>query len=92
MVKGYLVLTAVMSIVCLTLYGIDKWRAARGLRRIPERTLQLAALCGGWPGAWTGQEFFRHKTQKLRFRAVLAFISLFHVALIGWWMVDRLGY
>ena len=90
MSKAYIALTAAMSLLCFALYGIDKWRATRHLWRISERTLHVAALLGGWPGAWIGQQFFRHKTQKLGFRATLALITLCHFALIGWWLFNRL--
>jgi uncharacterized membrane protein YsdA (DUF1294 family) len=34
---------------------------------VPERTLHLLALLGGWPGAILGQRHFRHKTRKVSF-------------------------
>ena len=47
----YLTLTVIVSPVCFAAYGLDKRRAARQMDRIPERTLHLLALVGGWPGA-----------------------------------------
>jgi len=75
-----------LSAFAFLLYGRDKAAARRGARRIPERTLHVVALLGGWPGAWLAQRVFRHKTRKQPFRAIFwgtvvlncsALISLF---------------
>ena len=52
------------SAVSFALYGQDKRAAQRKQWRIPERTLQLLAFAGGWPGALLGQALFRHKHRK----------------------------
>ncbi|MFB9643349.1 DUF1294 domain-containing protein [Agromyces lapidis] len=59
-----------LSIVAFAAYGIDKAAARRGAGRVPERTLHLVDLVGGWPGALAAQQLFRHKTRKRRFRRV----------------------
>lgn len=41
-----------------------------GSWRVPENTLHLLALLGGWPGALYAQQTLRHKTQKTSFRIV----------------------
>nr|WP_056164353.1 DUF1294 domain-containing protein [Leifsonia sp. Leaf325] len=56
------------SVLSFVLYGVDKGAAVAGRRRIPEATLHLVAVLGGWPGAVVGQTVFRHKTQKASFR------------------------
>jgi uncharacterized membrane protein YsdA (DUF1294 family) len=61
----------IASIITLALFGIDKRAATLGRRRIRERTLNLWALAGGWPGALLGQRFFRHKTIDRWFRVAL---------------------
>ena len=73
---------AAVSFVTFVVYGIDKRRAIRGRRRVPERTLHLLELLGGWPGAILGQALFRHKRRKLSYMAVFAMIVAVHVA--GW--------
>jgi uncharacterized membrane protein YsdA (DUF1294 family) len=78
----YLFLLCVMSPVCFALYGIDKRRARRQQQRISERTLQLTAFAGGWPGAWLGQRVFHHKTEQFRFRMVFRLIVLLHAGLL----------
>ena len=72
-----------MSIVCFAAYGLDKRRAAKGSRRVPERTLQLLAFVGGWPGALLGQKVFRHKTAKLSFLIVFWLAVVLHIAIVG---------
>jgi len=79
----YLSLVFVMSLVCFAAYGLDKRRAANGSRRIPEQTLHILALLGGWPGALLGQRQFRHKTKKLSFLIVFWCVVVLHVAVVG---------
>ena len=62
---------AILSLYAFALYGIDKRRAIRGQRRIPEHRLLLPALFGGWTGAYLGSRIFRHKTAKKRFAFML---------------------
>jgi uncharacterized membrane protein YsdA (DUF1294 family) len=59
-----------MSIVAFVVYGVDKRAAGTGRRRVPETTLHLIAVLGGWPGALIAQQAFRHKTAKRSFRRV----------------------
>lgn len=80
--KFYLFLVVLVSPICFVLYGIDKRRAARRQARISERTLHVAALVGGWPGAWLGQRVFHHKTDKLLFRIVFWSIVGLHVCFL----------
>ena len=61
---------AVLSILTFFTYAIDKIAAIRGMRRIPEDTLHLLALLGGWPGALLAQFLVRHKSVKPSFQRV----------------------
>jgi len=45
----------------------DKQRAIRQQWRIPERTLLLLSLFGGFIGIHLGRQHFRHKTQRWYF-------------------------
>lgn len=80
---AYLLLVAVASTIAFVVYGIDKRRAGTDARRVPERTLHLLALAGGWPGALYAQQRFRHKTQKVRFRVVFWGTVALHVAVVA---------
>ena len=82
-VAVYLGIVLLMSLACYVVYGWDKRSAAKGGRRVPEQTLHMLALLGGWPGALLGQRHFRHKTKKLSFLFVFCCIVLFHVAMVG---------
>src|SRR3546814_17304610 len=50
------------------MYWLDKEAAQGGAQRIPESTLHLVDLLGGWPGALIAQQQFRHKTVKRSFQ------------------------
>lgn len=73
-------LYAVASAITLIAYGIDKSRAIQQRRRIPERTLHLLELLGGWPGALVAQPLFRHKRRKPAYMIVFFGIILLHAA------------
>ena len=68
--KGLLFATAAVSLVLFCLYGIDKFRAKRGARRIPERVLLVLGFLGGAAGALCAMNLFRHKTRHWYFWAL----------------------
>jgi uncharacterized membrane protein YsdA (DUF1294 family) len=78
-----------VSLTTFVFYWVDK-RLARIRRftiRIPERTLNLLALAGGFAGAWLGRALFRHKTnirKHWEMFAILVLGTLIHTALIYW--------
>jgi uncharacterized membrane protein YsdA (DUF1294 family) len=80
---AYVAVVAIMSFVTFIAYGFDKRRARTDGRRVPEKTLHLMALFGGWPGALMGQRIFRHKTQKLSFRIVFWLCVAIHVIVVS---------
>lgn len=83
--KFYLIWLAVASVTTFILYGFDKARSKqKGAWRIPEATLHLLALVGGFPGGWAGRSVFRHKTQKGFFLFVLTVSTIIHLALAYW--------
>ena len=71
-----LVAYLLMSLVTYLVYALDKSAAKRNEWRIPENTLHLLALAGGWPGAMLAQERLRHKSIKQPFR------TLFRITLV----------
>lgn len=82
----------VVSLLTLVIYGADKLAARQGWRRVPEATLLVFGLLGGWPGAILGQRLFRHKTQKQPFRTRFALsvaLNLTAVLTAGYWLYFR---
>lgn len=68
----------VVSIFAFFAYRSDKRRAEAGDWRIPETTLHLTALLGGWPGAFLAQRTFRHKVSKVSFQLTFWAVVLLH--------------
>jgi uncharacterized membrane protein YsdA (DUF1294 family) len=80
----------ILSLAAFALYAIDKMSAAQGARRVRESTLHLAALLGGWPGAYAAQQLLRHKTVKQPFQAIfitcvsLNIFALMFYSIVQW--------
>lgn len=74
---GAIIYLLVVNLIAIRKMETDKAAAEygrflpKGFRRsrIPERTLILWALIGGWPGMWLAMRSFRHKTRKRNFKA-----------------------
>ena len=63
----YYVAPTAMCIFSFWVYrtlAYDKKRAQTDQWRIPESTLHVLELLGGWPGSFVAQRRFRHKTSK----------------------------
>ncbi|HAU5676084.1 DUF1294 domain-containing protein [Citrobacter europaeus] len=73
----------IANILTLAMYGADKMAARRAWRRVPESTLLLFGVVGGWPGAIAGQQIFRHKTQKQPFKTYFIISVIVNVSVIG---------
>lgn len=80
---GHAGVMAALSIATFIAYGVDKRRAKKKLRRIPERTLHRLSWLGGVAGGWLGRQGFRHKTHKRGFASRLSFASLLHAGIAG---------
>ncbi len=79
----------IVSLFTFVAYRSDKRRAEAGKWSIPESTLHVAELAGGWPGAFLAQRRFRHKTTKLSYQVVFWIIVLVYQlvaidSLVGW--------
>ncbi|MCA1770716.1 MAG: DUF1294 domain-containing protein [Halomonas sp.] len=72
------------SLAAIILYRLDKLAAQQGRRRIPESTLHLVAVMGGWPGALLARRWFRHKTRKQPFGMILWSCAVLNVCLVAW--------
>ncbi len=83
---GYL---ASVNLLAFTVYGVDKRRAKKDKRRVPEKTLFLLAIIGGSVGAWAGMYTFRHKIRHWYFVWGIPAILLVQVALAVWLTVQK---
>ena len=73
----------VLSLATFLAYARDKRAARRQARRIPELTLHLLELAGGWPGALLAQRALRHKNRKLAYQFAFWACVLLHEATLG---------
>ncbi|MDI1318582.1 MAG: DUF1294 domain-containing protein [bacterium] len=75
--------TALASAWAFILFGFDKWRAGRGGARVAESTLCWVSALGGWPGAFLGLVFFRHKSAKPSFQLKFGAAFFFWAGLVA---------
>ena len=80
-ILGYLL---AVNIATFFLYGIDKYKAKRGLWRISEATLLTIATIGGSIGACAGMRLWHHKTMHKKFRYGIPLISIMQIALVAY--------
>ena len=78
-----LALYGVVSLLSITLYGLDKRAARKQTWRVKERTLHTVDLLCGWPGGFVAQQLFRHKRRKGRFMLVFWASVALHVLIWG---------
>lgn len=76
----------VVNIAASALFGIDKWCAVRGCRRISERMLLSLVFVGGSVGALAGMWLFRHKTRKALFLLLVPIMCLLHLFICHRWL------
>lgn len=67
LIETILLLLLLWNLIVFSLYGIDKRKAIRNQRRIPEKNLISAAFLMGGAGALLGMRVFRHKTKHQNF-------------------------
>lgn len=85
---GYLFIwLAAFSVIAFALMGIDKSKARRGARRIPEKTLFLFTLLGGGIGGTLGMYLFHHKTRHWYFAVFFPLIAIAQIALCAWLVI-----
>ncbi len=72
-----------VSAITYGMYAHDKSRAVSSGWRVPETTLHLAELLGGWPGALLAQRHLRHKCSKASYQYVFwSIVILFQIAAV----------
>lgn len=73
------------SLFTYWLYQADKNAAiARQPQRLPEESLQMFSLIGGWPGALFAQKKLAHKRSKALFQREFWLIVLANCIMLGW--------
>lgn len=77
-----LILWALMSLITLMLYKIDKTRAQKNKWRIKEATLLAFPWAFGFIGAILGLYVLRHKTKHWYFVANTILTTLVHIGLL----------
>ncbi|MFC5794399.1 DUF1294 domain-containing protein [Thalassorhabdus alkalitolerans] len=72
----------IMNVIAGSLFIIDKQRARKKGRRIPEKTLFLCAFLGGSPSILLLMHVIRHKTRKKKFSTGIPVLLVFQVLII----------
>ncbi|WP_062048132.1 DUF1294 domain-containing protein [Bacillus sp. JCM 19034] len=72
----------IITVVSYAVMTIDKSRAKRNNRRIPEKTLFVLAWLGGSIGIWFGMKHFRHKTKKRSFTVGIPFVVITQIVVV----------
>ncbi len=70
------------NVTSFVLMDIDKRRAKKRQRRIPEKTLFLATICFGGLGGVLGMQLCRHKTKHWYFALFFPVILLVQVLIL----------
>ena len=102
--KALLAWYLVIGVVTFFVYAKDKRAAINGNWRVPEKTLHILSVAGGWLGALIAQDKLRHKTKKQPFRAIYWLTVSMNVAAFVWtltpsgqalfgrWLSEIIGY
>lgn len=76
---GYIVIYLLLiSMVTIYSYWSDKRNAIDRSWRVPERTLHLLELAGGWVAGFFAQRLFRHKISKRSYQVEFWVIAVIH--------------
>lgn len=81
-VKNIVIYLILINIIAFLAMYIDKRKAKKGKRRIPEKTLFILVGLGGGIGGIIGMYLFRHKTKKTRFVIGFPAILIFEVLVV----------
>ena len=76
MPHAVLITVCILNAVTFLVFGLDKGKARRRRRRVPESTLLALTWAASPIGGWLGMTAFRHKTRKTSFRIRMAAVTL----------------
>ena len=79
-----IIILAALNLISFFLMAYDKHCARAGKRRIPEKSLFLAAGCFGALGGVLGMQVFRHKTKHWYFKVFFPLMLIAQTALLIW--------
>jgi len=80
--QGIIIYLILVNALTFFAYGWDKLASQFGKRRLRERLLYLLTALGGSVGALSAIHFFRHKTRKASFQAVILLIIAIHTGIV----------
>lgn len=81
LVQFFIIDLVIINFLGFIIMGIDKLKAKRGSRRIPENTLFMFTILGGGVGTILGMYIFRHKTKKKKFTVGMPIILILEILL-----------
>ena len=81
-VKNIVIYLILINLITFLAMYIDKRKAKKGKRRIPEKTLFILVGLGGGIGGILGMYLFRHKTKKTRFVIGFPAILIFEILVV----------
>ncbi|MBR3107570.1 MAG: DUF1294 domain-containing protein [Clostridia bacterium] len=74
---------AVLNVISFSLMAYDKQCAKAGKRRVPEKTLFIAAACFGGLGGVLGMTLCRHKTKHWYFQVFFPVFLVVQIILLA---------
>ena len=77
--QNIIIYLIIINIIGFLVMYIDKQKAKKAARRIPEKTIFIITVLGGGIGTISGMYAFRHKTQKLHFTIGLPTITILEI-------------
>jgi uncharacterized membrane protein YsdA (DUF1294 family) len=77
--KNFLISLLIWNVFVFILYGSDKYKAKKSLRRIPEKHLILSSFLMGAPAAIFAMIIFNHKTSKIKFRILIPLFVVINI-------------
>lgn len=81
LVQFFIIYLVIINFLGFIIMGIDKLKAKRGSRRVPENTLFMFTILGGGVGTILGIYIFRHKTKKKKFTVGMPIILILEILL-----------
>ena len=87
--EGFIIYLIVINIIGFFIMYLDKQKARKRKRRIPEKTLFIVALLGGSFGTTLAMNTFRHKTKHWYFKYGMPAILILQLVLIVYSITNK---